>query len=398
MKKTTKPSINKILLCAGIFLLVGLVPGFSQTLGDVNNSGKVDIVDAMMIAQYCAGLSPAGFVAAAADTNCSGGIEIVDALLVARYAAGLIAAPSCGASATPTGTPVVTPTPTVTAVTKHTGNATYFYNLGGPYGGCGLNQADIDSQNFVAVNVQNTPQDYTTFYRRPFSAADQKYLGFFNNGLNCGRWVHVVIGDYCNGTNDGAMNKAFCRDGTGWTSDAYNGAELDMILADSCQDGNAWCRDDPNHLDLAEGALNKFVKDGKPVGDMSPNHWNNRQITWWFEKAPDYTGDIKIGFILSAQIWWPVIAIAHLPNGIHGVDYWDGTSWVKAKMNGDLGQSYILGPTSVNPVDSTPGSDYRIRVYDVDDQLIFNGRIYKFSFPCTGACSPTFTQITYTVE
>src|SRR3984957_5124235 len=38
-----------------------------------------------------------------------------------------------------------------------TGNATWFTGLGSPYGGCGLPQADLDSQNFLALNVQNSP-------------------------------------------------------------------------------------------------------------------------------------------------------------------------------------------------------------------------------------------------
>lgn len=38
-----------------------------------------------------------------------------------------------------------------------TGNATYFGGLGAPYGGCGLPQANLDSQNFLAPNVQDSP-------------------------------------------------------------------------------------------------------------------------------------------------------------------------------------------------------------------------------------------------
>ncbi len=384
-------------------LLSGAMLCQAQALGDVNTSGTIDIVDALLIAQYYVGLNPQNFSTAAGDVNCSGVIDIVDALRVAQYYVGLVTALACD-NATPTTTPQTTvapgtPEPTQTPGEVHTGNATYFYSLGAPYGGCGLPQGMLDSQNFVAVNVGNTPGDYSTFRTRPISAEYASEIGFFNNGLNCGRWVHVVIGDYCNGTNDGAMNKPFCRDGSGWVTDQYNGAELDMILADSCYDGNAWCRDDANHLDLAEASLNKFVKNGAPVGDMSPNHWNNRQISWYFIEAPNYTGDIKIGFMLSAQIWWPSIAITHLKNGIHGVDYWDGTAWVKAKMNGDLGQAYIIGPTEiVNGYE--PGRNYRIRVYDVNDQLINNGRIYVFSFPesCGSSCTEAFLEVPYTVE
>jgi gluconolactonase len=58
--------------------------------GDVNSNGSVDIVDALLIAQYYVGLNPANFSAANADVNCSGSIDIVDALLVAQYYVGLI--------------------------------------------------------------------------------------------------------------------------------------------------------------------------------------------------------------------------------------------------------------------------------------------------------------------
>ena len=57
--------------------------------GDVNNDGSINIVDALMIAQYYVGLNPAGFISANADVNCSGNIDIVDALMVAQYYVGL---------------------------------------------------------------------------------------------------------------------------------------------------------------------------------------------------------------------------------------------------------------------------------------------------------------------
>jgi hypothetical protein len=68
------------------------VPG---TKGDANGNGTIDIVDALLIAQYYVGLNPAGFVAANADVNCSGAIDIVDALLVAQYYVGLVTSFPC---------------------------------------------------------------------------------------------------------------------------------------------------------------------------------------------------------------------------------------------------------------------------------------------------------------
>jgi hypothetical protein len=65
-------------------------PTGSVLLGDVNSSGAVDIVDALLVAQYYVGLTPANFNAAAADVNNSGTIDIVDALRIAQYYVGLI--------------------------------------------------------------------------------------------------------------------------------------------------------------------------------------------------------------------------------------------------------------------------------------------------------------------
>jgi endoglucanase len=61
-------------------------------MGDVNGNGEVDIVDALLIAQYYVGLDPAGFNPDAADTNQDGSIDIIDALRVAQYYVGLIPA------------------------------------------------------------------------------------------------------------------------------------------------------------------------------------------------------------------------------------------------------------------------------------------------------------------
>ena len=60
------------------------------TLGDVNSDGQVNIVDALIIAQYYVGLDPSPFNPDAADTNCDDAINIVDALLVAQYYVGLV--------------------------------------------------------------------------------------------------------------------------------------------------------------------------------------------------------------------------------------------------------------------------------------------------------------------
>lgn len=273
--------------------------------------------------------------------------------------------------------------------TPVTGSATWFDNLGAPYGGCGLPQDQLETQNWIALNVFHTPGDYA-MYPRPMAADDPK-VGMWDNGRNCGRWVRVTIDDYCTGLNDGAPGQAFCRNGA-WVQDEYNGATLDMLVADSCGDPNAWCRDDPYHLDLAHQSLNRFVKDGAPVGDLDPDHWGNRHVTWEFIEAPDYTGDIEIGFIQGSEKWWAGVSINHLPNGIHGVEHLADGAWVTTPMNTDMGQSFLVKPTTAG------GTDYRIRVKDVTDAYVFGGREYSFSLPtsCGGKCSAPRTVVTYT--
>lgn len=65
--------------------------------GDVNSDGMIDIVDALMTAQFYVGLQPHSFDESAADVNGDGLIDIVDALLIAQYYVGLIETlPGCG--------------------------------------------------------------------------------------------------------------------------------------------------------------------------------------------------------------------------------------------------------------------------------------------------------------
>ncbi|WP_405670760.1 hypothetical protein [Streptomyces canus] len=106
------------------------------------------------------------------------------------------------------------PSAASTATTEVLGNATHFAGLGSPYGGCGLPQRELDSQDFVALNVFNTPGDYSGSYPRPIPDARASIKGAFDSGRSCGRWVKVTIGDYCTGTNDGAPGPPFCRNGS----------------------------------------------------------------------------------------------------------------------------------------------------------------------------------------
>jgi endoglucanase len=100
---------KKAILISSIFVL-SLTGAMAQNIGDANNNGSIDIVDALVIAQYYVGLNPSPFASQAADVNCSGSIDIVDALLIAQYYVGLISQFPC--TATPVPTPADTAAPT----------------------------------------------------------------------------------------------------------------------------------------------------------------------------------------------------------------------------------------------------------------------------------------------
>jgi hypothetical protein len=67
-----------------------LYAGRAGTLGDVNEDGEIDIVDALLITQYYVDLNPANFTINNVDTNCDGEINIIDTLLGAQFYVGLI--------------------------------------------------------------------------------------------------------------------------------------------------------------------------------------------------------------------------------------------------------------------------------------------------------------------
>lgn len=270
----------------------------------------------------------------------------------------------------------------------HTGVATHFEKLGSPYGGCGIPTELVDSEHFVALNVFNAPNAGHQDYTRPINGTDTVLMGEFANGKNCGRWVKVTIGENCiDGINDGALGETFCRGGT-WQDDKYSGAELYMVVTDACGDNNGWCRDSEFHLDLHTSSLNQFEKNGIPVGDMYPLHFNNRKIYWEYIKAPNYSGDIEIYFLQHAQHFWPAIMINHLENGVLGIEQKINGSWHTVERNSDMGQAFTLQDTG----------NYTIRVIDVDGNYINNGREYTFRFPeiCEGKCMDAATIAPYT--
>ena len=121
---------GKIKKIVGILLLLMfcLVPLLADPCGDVNSSGEIDIVDALLIAQFYVDLNPQDFDEGAADADGNGTIDIIDALLIAQYYVELISElPGCVVPATPT--PGSSQTYELQAETKATWDDAEFENI-----------------------------------------------------------------------------------------------------------------------------------------------------------------------------------------------------------------------------------------------------------------------------
>ena len=111
MKQKSQVLSKVLIITVLIFLFSTLL--WAAELGDVNNNASVDIVDALLIAQYYVGLDPTVFDPSVADVDCNGSINIVDALLIAQYYVGLVLEFPCATlEPTPTSTPVPIEIPT----------------------------------------------------------------------------------------------------------------------------------------------------------------------------------------------------------------------------------------------------------------------------------------------
>ncbi|MBN2736829.1 MAG: hypothetical protein JXR70_07585 [Spirochaetales bacterium] len=93
-----------------LMALISLSPLLAQQIGNVNSDDKINIVDALLVAQYYIGLEPENFYPEFADVNCSSNINIVDSLLIAQYYIALISEFECHDSTlSPTDEPTATP-------------------------------------------------------------------------------------------------------------------------------------------------------------------------------------------------------------------------------------------------------------------------------------------------
>ncbi|MBN2532756.1 MAG: glycoside hydrolase family 9 protein [Spirochaetales bacterium] len=202
-----KRIIFHITVFCSIFLF-SLFPVFSQALGDVNSDSGIDIVDALLVAQYYVGLDPSNFNPDVADVNCDSGIDIIDALLIAQYYVGLIPEFDCGSTATP-GTQTATPTPGPTGQGK--------YNYGET-----LQKAIFF---YKAQRSGDLPENYPLIWRADSCVDDGADVGLDLSGGWYDAGDHVKFG----------LPMAFSAAQLGWAvyeyRDAFDRAgQLDIIL------------------------------------------------------------------------------------------------------------------------------------------------------------------------
>jgi hypothetical protein len=115
--KKKYPFFEKLMQYAVLLLLLmigSVFPLISAESGDVNEDESINIVDALLVAQYYVGLDPASFNADYGDVDCTGTINIVDALLIAQYYVGLINSFPCDETSPPTPDGTMGPTAVVT--------------------------------------------------------------------------------------------------------------------------------------------------------------------------------------------------------------------------------------------------------------------------------------------
>ena len=133
---------------------------------------------------------------------------------------------------------------------------------------------------------------------------------------------------------------------------------------------------------------------GKPLFDAN-NPWSvvyvvsrflNPKVSWEFVKAPNYQGEPRFWFSVDSKPYYQRVIVTHLPNGIHMLQQQVGSEWKDAKMEGDMGQLWILPDPSVNT--------FTLRIVDVQDSLAMGGRTWTMDFPkaCGNVCTRPATQ------
>lgn len=228
------------------------------------------------------------------------------------------------------------------------------------------------STSFAYPNMQ---------YHRIIPSLYPAYLGLFNNGYTCGRFVKVTpSSQVCQDeTKDGISKHCQNEPVTSYANPFYG------FVFDSCEDNNGWCRDDSAHIDINQAAIH-----------------NNYYLSWEFTKNPNYTSensnpalkDVWLSWFGNSSKYWSYIALVNLEDGISKLEYNIGSSsnpvWVASHYlaggnnvgwgdSSNNGQLWQVEPLNSN-TDSGPANnpEYQIRIYNSDGYPFKNGAVYDF--------------------
>jgi hypothetical protein len=208
--------LNKKTMMVFLLAVLSVFIGISvsaQTLGDVNSSGVIDIVDALLTAQYYVGTNPTNFNPAYADVNASGAVDIVDALLIAQYYVGLITQ-FPGQTATPGPTAVTTSEPTPLTVTNPPASG-FVQRVG--------NRLTLDGKTFF----WNGSNQYYLFYKSHYMVDD-----VFNDAVKLGLTCMRTWG-FC----DGKYQGSYCFQPSAGTYDEPTFLNMDYTISKASQLG-----------------------------------------------------------------------------------------------------------------------------------------------------------------
>lgn len=302
--------------------------------------------------------------------------------------------------------------------TGHVVNTT-FSNDGG-MAGCGIPSTLVEyiyhnigsadySKNYIALNVYSQVIGYdpkapnigqrgyltgssgndvaypNIRYHRNIPSIYPAYIGTYNNGLSCGRWVEADLDtQLCNDRNTPDGISKFCPNVSGLT---YTGQRLISYVHDSCEDNNGWCRDDAAHIDISLNALN-------PAG--------NYYLQWKFIRNPYYTDpkspawikDVWLAWFGTPSRYWSYVTVLNAENGVSNLVYNVGDinnpMWINSHvLGGDNNITWNSGSNNgllwqIEPVnaaiDANPPANplYQIRMFDHLGYPVKNGTIYQF--------------------
>lgn len=223
-------------------------------------------------------------------------------------------------------------------------------------------------------------------YHRILPSLYPAYLGTFNNGLNCGRWVQANFDtQHClDRTSSTGISKS-CPSVSNLT---YTGENFQGYVFDSCEDNNGWCRDDAAHIDVNPKAFT--------VPDNYYLQWKFIRNPYYADtSAPTYLKDIWLAWFNQASKYWSYLAILNAENGLSTLQYNIGglnnPTWINSHYlggNNDLtwsstssdGQLWQVEPmnalTDANPPNNP---SYEIRLFDYLGYPANHGAIYQFS-------------------